>query len=246
LLATSTSRLAELVHAVRGRRLVATVIVAAVTIAAASLVVSRSSLLHLRHLEVVGTTNLTRAEVLRIAGLSSSTNVLWLDPGAVERRLESDPWVATATVSRRLPGTIRISVVERAPVAMIRDEGGFTLLAGDGVALSTVEVEPTLPEIVVVAGSSPRSGSAQAQAVAAGAIAGLDGGRRPAVVRAVVRAGALTVELDGGTRVEFGEPTGIEDKAAAARRILRWATAQRASVATVNVIAPDSPTATFA
>jgi hypothetical protein len=62
----------------------------------------------------------------------------------------------------------------------------------------------------------------------------------------VVRAGALTVELDGGTRVEFGEPTGIEDKAAAARRILRWATAQRASVATVNVVAPDSPTATFA
>jgi cell division protein FtsQ len=245
-LATSTSRLAELAAAVRRRRLVVAVIAAAVAIAAASLVVSRSSLLHLRHLEVVGTTSLTRAEVVRLAALSSSTNVLWLDPGDVERRLESYPWVATATVSRRLPGTIRISVVERAPVAMIRDERGFTLLAADGVALSTVEADPALPEVVVAAGSSARSGIAQAQAAGARAIAGLDGGRRPAVVRAVVWAGALTVELDGGTRVEFGEPIGIEAKAAAARRILRWATGQSASVATVNVVAPDSPTATFA
>jgi cell division protein FtsQ len=244
-LATSTSRLAELVAAVRGRRLVAGVIAAAVAIVATSLVVSRSSLLQLRHLEVVGTTSLTRAEVVRLAGLSSSTNVLWFDQGAVERRLESDPWVATATVSRRLPGTIRISVVERAPVAMIRDDRGFTIVATDGVALSTLEADPALPEIVVVDGSSVRWGNAQARAAAARAIAALEGGRRPAVVRAVVLAGTLTVELDGGTRVEFGEPIGIDAKAAAARRILRWATTQRAPVARVNVIAPDSPTATF-
>jgi cell division protein FtsQ len=219
---------------------------AAMVIVATSLVISRSSLLHLRHLEVVGTTSLTRAEVVRLAGLSSSTNVLWFDPGAVERRLESDPWVATATVARRLPATIRISVVERAPVAMIRDERGFTVVATDGVALGTVAADPALPEIEIVAGSTPGSGNAQARAAAARAIAGLDGGGRPAVIRALVRAGTLTVELGGGTRVEFGEPIGIQAKAAAARRILRWASLQRASVARVNVIAPDSPTATFA
>ena len=243
-MATSTLRLAELVRAIRGRRLVATMIVASLTIAAGSLVVSRSSLLRLRHLEVVGTSSLTRAQVVRLAALSSSTNVLWFDAGAVERRLESDPWVATATVSRRLPGTIRISVVERAPVAMIRTEVAFTLLAADGVALGTVAADPMLPEIVVMTGSSLPEGNAPAQA-AARAIAGLDGGRRPAVVRAVVDAGALSVELDGGTRVEFGDTTGIEAKTAAARQILRWATTQGASVASVNVTAPDSPAVTL-
>ena len=243
-MATSTLRLAELVRAIRGRRLVATMIVASLTIAAGSLVVSRSSLLRLRHLEVVGISSLTRAQVVRLAALSSSTNVLWFDAGAVERRLESDPWVATATVSRRLPGTIRISVVERAPVAMIRTEVAFTLLAADGVALGTVAADPMLPEIVVMTGSSLPEGNAPAQA-AARAIAGLDGGRRPAVVRAVVDAGALSVELDGGTRVEFGDTTGIEAKTAAARQILRWATTQGASVASVNVTAPDSPAVTL-
>jgi len=237
-------RLAELVRAIRGRRLVATMIVASLTIAAGSLVVSRSSLLRLRHLEVVGTSSLTRAQVVRLAALSSSTNVLWFDAGAVERRLESDPWVATATVSRRVPGTIRISVVERAPVATIRTEVAFTLLAADGVALGTVAADPMLPEIVVMTGSSLPEGNAPAQA-AARAIAGLDGGRRPAVVRAVVDAGALSVELDGGTRVEFGDTTGIEAKTAAARQILRWATTQGASVASVNVTAPDSPAVTL-
>ena len=243
-MATSTLRLAELVRAIRGRRLVATMIVASLTIAAGSLVVSRSSLLRLRHLEVVGISSLTRAQVVRLAALSSSTNVLWFDAGAVERRLESDPWVATATVSRRVPGTIRISVVERAPVAMIRTEVAFTLLAADGVALGTVAADPMLPEIVVMTGSSLPEGNAPAQA-AARAIAGLDGGRRPAVVRAVVDAGALSVELEGGTRVEFGDTTGIEAKTAAARQILRWATTQGASVASVNVTAPDSPAVTL-
>ena len=243
-MATSTLRLAELARAIRGRRLVATMIVASLTIAAGSLVVSRSSLLRLRHLEVVGISSLTRAQVVRLAALSSSTNVLWFDAGAVERRLESDPWVATATVSRRLPGTIRISVVERAPVAMIRTEVAFTLLAADGVALGTVAADPMLPEIVVMTGSNLPDRNAPAQA-AARAIAGLDGGRRPAVVRAVVDAGALSVELDGGTRVEFGDTTGIEAKTAAARQILRWATTQGASVASVNVTAPDSPAVTL-
>jgi len=243
-LVTSTLRLAELVRAIRGRRLVATMIVASLTIAAGSLVVSRSSLLRLRHLEVVGTSSLTRAQVVRLAALSSSTNVLWFDAGAVERRLESDPWVATATVSRRVPGTIRISVVERAPVATIRTEVAFTLLAADGVALGTVAADPMLPEIVVMTGSSLPEGNAPAQA-AARAIAGLDGGRRPAVVRAVVDAGALSVDLEGGTRVEFGDTTGIEAKTAAARQILRWATTQGASVASVNVTAPDSPAVTL-
>jgi len=245
-LATSTSRLAELARTVRGRRLAAAVIVAAVAIAAASLVASRSSLLRLRHLEVVGTSSLTRSHVVRLAALSPSTNVLWFDAGAVERRLESYPWVAQATVSRRLPGKIRISVAERAPVAMIRDGGGFTLLAADGVALGTVEVDPALPEIVVAAGSGLPQGSAPAEAGAARAIGGLDGGGRLAVVWAVVGTdGTLSVELAGGSRVEYGEPTDIEAKTLAARRILRWARAKGALVVRVNVTAPDAPAATL-
>lgn len=243
-MATSTSHLAELVRTIRGRRLVATVIVMAVTIAAASFVVSRSSLLRLRHLEVAGTSSLTRAQVVRLAALSPSTNVLWFDAGAVERRLESDPWIATSTVSRRLPGTILVSVVERAPVAMIRDGRGFTLLAADGVTLGTVGADPALPEIVFASGSTLPGGNAPAQA-AAMAIAGLDGGRRPAILRAVIDAGELSIELDGGTRIEFGGPSGIEAKTAAARRVLRWAAAQGVTVASVNVTAPDSPAATL-
>lgn len=245
-MATSTSRLAELARTVRGRRLAAAVIVAAVTIAVASLVASRSSLLRLRHLEVVGTSSLTRSQVVRLAALSPSTNVLWFDAGAVERRLESDPWVARATVSRRLPGTIRISVVERAAVAMIRDGQGFRLLAADGVALGTMEIDPRLPEIVLVADSGLPEANSQAQAGAARAIGGLDGGGRPAVVQAVVGAdGTLSVEFAGGSRFEYGDPTDIQAKTVAVRLILRWARAQGASVVSVNVTAPDAPAATL-
>jgi cell division protein FtsQ len=242
-LATSTSRLAELTLTARGRRLAVTVAVAAVAIAAALLLISRSSLFHMRHLEMAGTSELSRTQVVRLAGVSPSTNVLWFDAGAVERRLESDPWIARATVSRHLPWTIRISVVERTPVAVVRDGRGFTLLAADGMALGTVEADPALPEVVLGPGSNLSVG---AEAGAARAIAGLDGGGRPAVLQAVVGAdGTLSVELAGGTSVDYGDLTQIQAKTMAAARILRWAKGQGASVVTINVMAPDTPAATF-
>jgi hypothetical protein len=57
--------------------------------------------------------------------------------------------------------------------------------------------------------------------------------------------GTLSVQLAGGSQVEYGDPTRIQDKTMAARRILRWARAQGDSVVSVNVANPDSPAATL-
>ena len=48
-----------------------------------------------------------------IAGVTADTNVFTLDAGAAERRLERDPWIAAATVTKDLPSTLVIDVHER-------------------------------------------------------------------------------------------------------------------------------------
>ncbi len=233
-------RPAELPRSVRGRRLLLASALAAVAWAAMIIAFSHSSAFRVRHVEVTGASALSRADVVRLAGITPSTNFLWLDPGSIEQRLRSDPWIARAIVSRRLPWTIDIEVVERTAVAKVRAGKGYTLVAGDGVILGTVATDPGLPaiELPAMMGTAPPGGAASAPAQAIG---DLDRDR-PMVARAVVNAdGTFSVELGDGTQIAFGEPVQIGVKTSAALRILRWARATGTSLARISVVAPGAP-----
>lgn len=66
-------------------------------------------------IELEGRARLDESEVLRAAGVSIGTNVFELAPEDVRARLERHPWIASAQVERRLPGTFRLRIVERTP-----------------------------------------------------------------------------------------------------------------------------------
>lgn len=68
--------------------------------------------------EVSGVDFLERGEVLRLLGVTWETSV-WGDTQVWERRLAEHPLVAGASVERRLPGTLVVSVTERRPVALV-------------------------------------------------------------------------------------------------------------------------------
>jgi hypothetical protein len=61
---------------------------------------------------------LTEESVLRTAGIGPDAN-LWEDPASWERRLEAHPLVRRATVGRRFPSTLTITVEERSPVGLV-------------------------------------------------------------------------------------------------------------------------------
>jgi cell division protein FtsQ len=82
-------------------------------------------------LVVEGTRRLGRDEVLAVAGVSAGQNVFALDVGATEARLLETAWVREARVTRRLPGTVRIELVEHEAVALAV-LGGKTFLVADG------------------------------------------------------------------------------------------------------------------
>ena len=68
--------------------------------------------------EVSGTRLLAPHEALAASGIRLGVNV-WTDPAAWEAALRRHPVVAEATVERRLPRTLRIRVVEKAPAALV-------------------------------------------------------------------------------------------------------------------------------
>lgn len=67
---------------------------------------------------VDGLERLPREEILSTAGLSLGQNVFEVSPEAATAALRAHPWIADATVTRRLPGSYAISIDERRAVAI--------------------------------------------------------------------------------------------------------------------------------
>ena len=73
-----------------------------------------------------------------------------VDVAAIRAQLLKFGWVKDARVSRRLPDTLVIDIVERTPAALWQDRGGLTLIDAEGVVLDQVPVDkmPDLPLLI--------------------------------------------------------------------------------------------------
>lgn len=71
---------------------------------------------------VTGLARLQRQELLEAAGVKEGANVFALGPEEVRENLLRHPWIASARVGRKLPGSFTIEVQEREPVALLMVE----------------------------------------------------------------------------------------------------------------------------
>ena len=83
-----------------------------------------SSLVDVDHVVVSGAAHTTEADVRAAAAIGQGQPMAYLDTRAAAHRIEALPWVASASVRRDLPGTVRIDVVERVPVVATPVERG--------------------------------------------------------------------------------------------------------------------------
>ena len=81
---------------------------------------------------VSGRQRTTQQSILETLGLARGVPILAIDAQAGRQRLEALPWVASATVARRLPNVIRIELVERQPMALWQHKGEVTVIDTEG------------------------------------------------------------------------------------------------------------------
>ena len=89
-------------------------------------------------------------DVLAAVGIHRGDPTLAFDPGKARAALEQLPRVSSAEVERRLPGTITIRLVERAPMAIWQRGGKMVLIDRDGIVLGSNEISDyaALPMVV--------------------------------------------------------------------------------------------------
>lgn len=87
------------------------------------------------NIQATGLNEVSRMQMLPVFGEDIGRNVFFIPLAERRRQLEEIPWVEEATVMRLLPDQIRVSVVERKPVAFVRVGGEVKLVDAEGVVL---------------------------------------------------------------------------------------------------------------
>ena len=88
------------------------------------------------NIEATGLTEVSRKQMLPVFGEDIGRNIFFVPLSERRRELEEIPWVEHATVMRVLPDQIRVSLVERKPVAFVRQGNTIGLVDANGVLLS--------------------------------------------------------------------------------------------------------------
>lgn len=84
-----------------------------------------------KRLPVSGNQRLSDAAVLAQAGLAPGVQILKLNLGQVHQRLLAHPWIAAAEVGREVPDTLRVTVREHQPLAVVDMRMGRRYLLND-------------------------------------------------------------------------------------------------------------------
>ena len=90
------------------------------------LIASNLSFFRVRRVEIVGVRYVAPSDILARLRVDT-THSVWDDPTPLEQRVAAHPQVGNVSISRKLPGTLVVNVVENLPIAMVSTERGMLI-----------------------------------------------------------------------------------------------------------------------
>lgn len=113
-------------------------------------------------IETTGNTNVTRPQLVAQFGEDIERNIFRVPLEQRKAQLEQLPWVQQATVMRLLPNRLRVAVVERTPVAFVRQGNRIGLVDANGILLDMPsnaqgQVHYSFPVVTGLVASDPLS-----------------------------------------------------------------------------------------
>ena len=233
----------------RRRMLLLRLIVAGaiLTLLVASVIaIYRSSWFSIDTIEIVGAQRLSAETVREIAAVRPDATLLRFPVSEVTERLESDPRIATAIVTRDFPDTVRIRVEERIPFLLI-DDGSESFWSVDSGGFVIEQLTPDASSTVMVvrdvAGLDPQPGNKTLSETVLNAIAVWEGiseelRSRVRVISAPDIDKTALITTDDVT-IFIGSAEDISKKDIVVRSILEE---RSGTVVSINVRTVDRPT----
>ncbi|HLY47289.1 MAG TPA: cell division protein FtsQ/DivIB [Stellaceae bacterium] len=101
-------------------------------------------------IEVEGRETTDRATIIAALGAARGAPILGVSPERAKEQLERLPWVRSASIERRLPGTLYVRLVERHPLAVWQHDGKQELIdrGGEVIPVGDLGRFARLPTVV--------------------------------------------------------------------------------------------------
>lgn len=99
----------------------------------------RTPYLKIKEITIEGGRRVGSKEVIDIAGVKIGENILAVDLKAIRRRIEKLPWVREAVVKRVLPHSLKVSIKERVPFALINLDSTLYIIDDGGVVFKKAD-----------------------------------------------------------------------------------------------------------
>ena len=136
-------------------------------LARASTRLAEAANLRVQQIVIVGRSNTPEPLLNAALGVRKGDSMLGFSIGEARSRIETLSWVEHASIQRKLPGTLVVSLTERRPFAIWQNQGHFVLIDRDGQLVTNEDVATfsTLP--LVVGAGAPKAATALLDALAA-------------------------------------------------------------------------------
>jgi cell division protein FtsQ len=151
-----------------------------------------------------GHKNVSREEILGIAGVTGRTSLLFLDADTARASLKTNPWIADATVLKLYPDRLHIAVTERDAFALWQKDGRVTVIAADGTIVQPY-VAPRFARLPLVVGQGAEKQASEFLSVL----------NRYPDIREQVRAAVLVAERRWNLRLKNGMDIRLPEAGAA-------------------------------
>jgi cell division protein FtsQ len=230
----------EVIREAGRRRLRITLVVAsAIIVVGLTFLAIRSPLFNLDHVRVTGAQRESAEAVRDAARLHLGDPLMFIDTGAVARRIEQLPWVERAVVHRDFPGTLKIAITEYVPTSYVRrSDGSAVLIASNGRAVALARTAPAVGVEIRSEGLPPAVGSLVSPPEAADVMRHLPD-RLRAQVSAIDVGDTFALELRSGGQVRLGTLDHLRAKGAAALGVIDHLAGQAFTY--IDVSAPQAP-----
>ena len=226
-------------------RTVALGVLLVISLAAMLWVYTGTDVLNVKQVELRGNDKLQAAYLRSLSGITKDTHLLKMDVKAVESALLSEPYVATADVSRHYPNTVVIEIVERRPSGFIFQNGKYVLVDQEGMVLESADAAPVgLVEIKDLVLPLLLPGT-EISGIEFAAVTSLIGSLPQALREKTVAVGLKGDDglyiTAGGTTVIYGEAVDLSRKSAIALMALSVLLPRHGAVEYIDVSYPEHP-----
>ena len=110
----------------------------------------------LREVRVEGRGETAVADILAAVQANRGDPILGIDIDGVRQRLEDLAWIETASVERRFPDQLIVSVTEAAPMALWQRNQKLYLVSRDGAVIETANLGKYAKLLIIVGEDAPK------------------------------------------------------------------------------------------